>query len=201
MRIHYEDVILRGYIQEIEELEDFYNERRDLLVKEKVEKAIKAKNEWFDKAYEELKNSGEDFDDSIIIDDYQEFASKETYKYYLELSSYFQKAYAVFENQIAESGKRIDFSKYPKVEQMNWAVNVLKHAKGKSYDNLVRVNSKFVQKPVEFSEMYQYYLPTGEILNLEFSDLTDFLDEVKTIWQDCIKENQQRREQEQIEKQ
>lgn len=200
MRIHFEDISLLRYIDEIKELEEFYNERRDLLVKEKVDLAIKGKSEWFDQMYNEIKSLGEDFDDSWLIDEYQEFASKESYKYYLELSSYFQKAYAVFENQIAESGKRIDFSKYPKVEQMNWAVNVLKHAKGKSYDNLIKANSKYIQPPVEFADIYPYYYTAGEILNLEFSDLTEFFKEVKTIWEDCLKENKQKREREQIAK-
>lgn len=207
MKYDWFDFMIQGFIDELDMTMDFYADRQDLKTKEFVDKQIEEKIKWFEN--EKAKVVDDEVYLQDLIDQFQEFATFQRFRQYNELSSYFQKVYARFENQIASfqnlltakkklnkecslSG-RIDFSKYQKVQEFNWAVNVMKHAGGPSLKNLENCNSKYIQKPVEFSEMMDFYV-SDKILNIEFSDIEEFIGEAKTVWKDIIKQNQDERQ-------
>lgn len=207
MKINYYDFVVLNLIDELGRTMDFYKERHDLEIKKEIDKEIEKKLEWFEK---EKQNAGDDdYYVDCLIDEYQEFIANQRFRQYNELSSYFQKVYARFENQIAtyrefvenvkkrnvnfSAVEKIDFSKYTKVQEMNWAVNVMKHAKGPSLKNLQDCNSKYVQDPVEFKEL-SYGCFSDKILNIEFFDIEEFVDEAKTVWFDVYEQNKKLRE-------
>lgn len=211
MKFNYEDFLVDGFVQELDLALSFFPESKYLNVKKFVDDEIKGKLAWF----EEEKTKW--WDDELYIEDlicqYQEFQTLALFQQYFELSSYFQKIYACFENQVEKyaeyllkekgeykKGKKvsiknvIDFSKYPKINEMNLAVNVMKHSQGGSLEKLKEGKSKYVENPVEFCGMYPGYV-TGEILNLQYSDLEKFVAEAKQAWVDIKKENQEKRTQ------
>lgn len=207
MKMNYYDFVVLNLINELDRTMDLYKERHDLKIKEDVKKELEKKLEWFEK---EKQNAGDDnYYVDCLIDEYQEFETYQIFRHYNELSSYFQKVYARFENQIAtyrefvenekkinanfSAVEKIDFSKYPKVQEMNWAVNVMKHAKGPSLKSLEEKNSKYLDKPVEF-ENIDTRCVSEIILNIEFSDIKEFVDEAKTVWFDVYEQNKKLRE-------
>ena len=129
----------------------------------------------------------EDID--ALWESFEEFESEKIDEYYNEMTSYFKTLYAIFENQTARETRRLDFDRYPKIKEMNWAVNVMKHCKGNSYQNLVDSGSKFVQPPVEFPGILER-TTASEVLNLEYQDMIDFCQAVRTAWNDRLNEEQ-----------
>lgn len=207
MKISYYDFVVLNLIDELDRTMDFYKERHDLKVKEDVEKEIEKKSAWFEK--EKAKAEDDQAYIQNLVDEYQEFETYQRFRHYNELSSYFQKVYARFENQIATYKKfieeikekdsnfsaveKIDFSKYPKVNEMNLVVNVMKHAEGRSFNGLKECNSKYLDKPVEFEDINTNCV-SDLILNIEFSDIEEFVDEAKTVWLDVCEQNKKLRE-------
>lgn len=216
MKFNYMDFIVDEFIKELDLTLSFFPESEYLRVKKMVDEEIQKKLMWFED------EKAKWWDDEIYVEDlicqYQEFETLARYRQYNELSSYFQKIYARFETQIEKyasevskkndedkKGKKVsikdvfDFSKYPIIGEMNSAVNVMKHSKGLSLEKLKETNSKFVQTPEEFENMFEGYV-TDVILNLHYSDLEEFVDEAKRAWFDLKKENQTKRAQEVPEK-
>ncbi len=213
MKISYNDFVVLNLIDELDRTMDLYKERHDLKVKEDVEKEIEKKIAWFEE--EKAKVVDDEVYLQDLIDQFQEFATYQRFRHYNELSSYFQKVYARFENQIATYKKfvkeikekdsnfsaveKIDFLKYPKVNEMNLAVNVMKHAEGRSFNGLKESNSKYLEKPVEFEDINTNCV-SDLILNIEFSDIEEFVKEAKTVWLDVYEQNKKLREESKKEK-
>lgn len=181
----FEDMRLYDYIFEIDRYEQFLRRRPDLECKKRINEEIKQQEEMIEK-YSAV---GEPHEIDSLWEEFVVFESEKIDEYYNEMTSYFKTLYAIFENQTARETRRLDFSRYPKIREMNWAVNVLKHAQGPSYQNLVDNGSKFVQEPVEFTGILRG-TTASEILNLEFQDLIDFCNEARVAWADRLKEEQ-----------
>lgn len=145
-------------------------------------------------------------DDESCIDDFQEFEAEKIAEYFDVWAQRFQRAYAVFETQMAKFGKgrHFDYDHYTKIGAMNTVVNVLKHGTdGSSYQDLINKYPKFLDTPTEFmsilpdqpvSDVFARYMmglvasqTASEILNLEHSDLMDFFEEAKIAWSDMSK--------------
>lgn len=195
MKIDLIDWVVLGFADDLDRTLQNCSEKEYLEVKEK----IKAKIEQID---ERIEMGQED----IYVDEFGEISPEDREKVianyrmaqYDKLSSYFQKIYARFENQVAICEKkfdplgegrrfqRINLRRYPTVYQTNLAVNVMKHGVGRSYDELKGLNSKFVQEPVEFGDINKDFVD-DIILNIEYSDLKAFVKEAKTMWWDVAK--------------
>lgn len=181
-----EDLRFHDYMNEITRYEQVLRKRPDLACKKRIQDEINEQRQMLEK-YSLDADECEDID--ALWDSFEEFESEKIDEYYNEMTSYFKTLYAIFENQTARETRRLDFDRYPKIKEMNWAVNVMKHCKGNSYQNLVNMDSKFVKEPVEFKGI----LPgttAREILNLEFQDIIDFCNQARIAWSDRLKEEQ-----------
>lgn len=180
-----EDLRFYDYTSEIDRAEISLRKRRpDLECKNRILGEIAQQKMMIENCTE-----AEDYEIDSMWESFKEFESEKIDEYYNEMASEYKSLYAIFENQTAQEPK-LDFSKYPKIQEMNWVVNVLKHSKGPSYQKLVDLNSKFVEEPVEF----QGILPgttAREILNLEFQDLIDFCNQARAAWVDRLEEEQE----------
>lgn len=153
----------------------------------------------------EYKELSKNFDDiyefeGLYLDDFQEQVVCEKMKQYDILCGYMQSLYAGFENQVAtysadvkknpelRLNPKIDFTKYPCVNQTKNAVNVMKHGFGRSYNELEAENSKFLEKPVIFKG-YPVYSRSSVILNIEYEDLEKFVKSAKQVWRDILSEH------------
>ncbi len=196
MKIDYIDWIVVGFSDDLDRTLQNCSEKEYLELKEKINEKIEHLDERIEMGLED-----------VDVDEFGEISAEERerkvvdYKMcqYDKLSAYFQKVYARFENQLAtykkkfdpfEKGMRfrkVDLKRYPIVYQTNLAVNVMKHGEGRSYDELKALNSKFSQEPVEFAGINKD-LVDDIILNLEYSDLKNFVKEAKKLWWDVAKE-------------
>ncbi len=180
-----EDLRFYDYASEIDRAEiDLRKRRPDLECKNRIMNEIREQEMMIEK----YAVDAEDYEIDSLWDSFREFESEKIDEYYNEMASEYKSIYAIFENQTAQE-PRLDFTKYPKIQEMNWVVNVLKHSKGPSYQNLVNMDSKFVKEPVEFKGI----LPgttAREILNLEFEDIIDFCNQARIAWSDRLKEEQ-----------
>ena len=95
----------------------------------------------------------EDID--ALWDSFEEFESEKIDEYYNEMTSYFKTLYAIFENQTARETRRLDFDRYPKIKEMNWAVNVMKHCKGNSYQILLILAQSLFSHQLSFLEFWK----------------------------------------------
>lgn len=182
-----EDLRFYDYASEIDRAEiDLRKRRPDLECKNRIMNEIREQEMMIEK-YSLDADECEDID--ALWDSLEEFESEKIDEYYNEMTSYFKTLYAIFENQTARETRRLDFDRYPKIKEMNWAVNVMKHCKGNSYQNLVDSGSKFVQPPVEFPGILER-TTASEVLNLEYQDMIDFCQAVRTAWNDRLNEEQ-----------
>lgn len=195
MKIDFIDWIVLGFADDLDRTLQNCSEKEYLELKEKINAKIEHLDERIETGQEDIymdefgEVSAEDRESKIV--DYR-------MEQYDKLSSYFQKLYARFENQLAICEKkfdpinkgrvfqRVNLRRYPIVNQTNLAVNVMKHGVGRSYDELKNLNSKFVQEPVEFGDMDKDYVD-DVILNIEYSDLKNFVNEAKKLWWDVAK--------------
>ncbi len=203
MDFHYEDLMYHVFIKELKKQKEVVEKREDLVLKNRIIEEIKQENERVSALLQELDIPIEIQDG--LISDFQEFEAEKIIEYYNAISATFQKAYAIFENQTAKTGTTIDFKKYSKIKEMNYAVNVLKHRRGNSYNKLQAMQSKYLDSPKELLSIdpqmpanvimdnisYNY---SGEILNLEHEDLIEFFDEAAQVWADEIDKNKIKRE-------
>ena len=181
-----EDLRFHDYMDEITRYEQVLRKRPDLVCKKRIQDEINEQRQMLEK-YSLDANECEDID--ALWESFEEFESEKIDEYYNEMTSYFKTLYAIFENQTARETRRLDFDRYPKIKEMNWAVNVMKHCKGNSYQNLVDSGSKFVQPPVEFPGILER-TTASEVLNLEYQDMIDFCQAVRTAWNDRLNEEQ-----------
>lgn len=189
MKIHFEDLQYTTFIDELQKQKQKYMARPDQIAKHQIETDILFKEGETILAIQRLNAE----DEAYFVDEFQEYRSDKMMDYYHEISSYFQKAFAIFEVQISKSGCRIDFSKYPKINEVNQMVNVLKHGEGRSLERLKALNSKFLAEPVEFPNIWQEMYST-KVFNLEMTDLFEFFDEAILVWKDKINQNKINRE-------
>lgn len=203
MKIAYEDLIFCEFIDELERYKIVINKKEYIKVKQQIVAEIEEEANRATAIMEGL----EIYEQDSIISDFQEYEAEKIIEYYNLITSYFQKAYAIFENQIAKAGmgKLFDFKLYPKIEAMNNVVNVLKHGKdGRSYKALKATNSKYLQLPTEFLSLTQMPAQAmldiiaskyaGEILNLKNADIIEFLDEAINAWKDILNANKEKRD-------
>ena len=181
-----EDLRFHDYMDEITRYEQVLRKRPDLVCKKRIQDEINEQRQMLEK-YSLDANESEDID--ALWESFEEFESEKIDEYYNEMTSYFKTLYAIFENQTARETRRLDFDRYPKIKEMNWAVNVMKHCKGNSYQNLVNSGSKFVQPPVEFPGILER-TTASEVLNLEYQDMIDFCQAVRTAWNERLNEEQ-----------
>lgn len=181
-----EDLRFHDYMNEITRYEQVLRKRPDFACKKRIQDEINEQRQMLEK-YSLDADECEDID--ALWDSFEEFESEKIDEYYNEMTSYFKTLYAIFENQTARETRRLDFDRYPKIKEMNWAVNVMKHCKGNSYQNLVDSGSKFVQPPVEFPGILER-TTASEVLNLEYQDMIDFCQAVRTAWNDRLNEEQ-----------
>lgn len=170
------------FINEIKLQQKVYDEDRpDLRRKDKMINEIDRLGAEFDVDFKDA----DEFDKEYLIERYQHRVSELTLEYYRELSSMFKEIYTIFENQLAidtsEGGPRLNLRTYQKISEFNSVVNVLKHGKGRSLDDLKRSQSKFIQSPREFTELNPWMTSTL-VLNLEYRDITNFCNEVVELW-------------------
>ncbi len=162
------------------------------------------------KLEKEYAKLGEQFEDKykfeeLYLDEYQEKVSDKKMMQYDILAGYMQKLYASFENQMvrysdvvkkmpkADLSPTINLKNYTCVDQTRKAVNVIKHNIGRSYDELKNENSKFLDKPVLFGG-YPVCESSDIILNIEWSDLNNFITEAKQVWSDIAQEHTLKKE-------
>lgn len=203
MKIFYEDLIYCDFIDELERQKVLIEQREDKKVKKSL--ATEIDKEWA--RVSDIIKDLEVYEQDMFIFEFQEFVAEKIIDYFNEVSEKFQKTYAIFENQIAKvgKGKLFDFATYPIIEEMNNVVNVLKHGKdGRSYKALQTANSIFLNNPTEFLSL-ALDIPTnvimqiieakysGLMLNLEYCDLTKFLDEAVNAWRNILADNAAKR--------
>lgn len=188
MQIAYEDYVCLRFIEEINDQENVYKRRPDLVTKARILQEIEKAGKLVDA---QLKLSDNELERQSLIDDYQEFEAKQWIEYYNDLTSCFQKIYAIFENQTS-IGKKINFEEYPIIKTFNDVVNVTKHHYGRSLKALQDADSKFLHAEGLFPPA-THYLYSGILMNLDMQDLFDFCEEVKKAWYDVIKDQKEKR--------
>lgn len=179
-----EDLRFYEYISEIDRAEQVLRKRPDLTCKNRILNELEEQRMMIEK----YSIDGEDYEVDSLWESYNELESEKIDEYYNEMASLYKSLYAIFENQTAKE-RKLNYSRYPKIQEMNWVVNVLKHSKGPSYQKLVDIDSKFIKEPVEF----QGILPgttAREILNLEYQDLIDFCNQARVAWMERLEEEQ-----------
>lgn len=180
MKYDYQQWQFVSYINEICRLRQIY-EKKDRLNREFVENEIALKSKEFDS---KIKDANE-YEESDLIDDYQDYVNILMGDYYNELAAMFQRMYAIFENQVALES-HFDLTKYPKIFEVKNAVNVLKHREGRSYNALKAAHSKFIEPSKQFENITSGC--SSIVLNIEFQDLLEFCDEAVKAWQDRLNE-------------
>ena len=204
MTITYEDYIISQYIDQLKNYKESLAEWKNLGVKERIQEEIKTEEE---RVQEKIPEMSFDEQEEAICE-FQEFVIKQVVKYFDALSEKCQRAYAIFENQLAKGGMKksdLDRNEYPKVTEMNEVVNVLKHGKGNSYALLENAGSKYINVPTEILSVAPDMPPqiildifdstqSGVLLNLEYADITSFLDEAILVWSKKLDANKAARE-------
>lgn len=189
--VEYQYVLM---IQDLGEFKEVCVESKDLDNLKNIKEDIKIKQAIFDQEVANMPDEEIEF----AVEDFKEYKNKQVTKYYHSLCAYFQRAYAIFENQVQyiqdfygvenpkTPGDYIDFSKYPIINETNKAINVLKHRKGYSYNKLEESGSKYLDKSELFEDSNDS-LNSSIILNIEKNDIIKFLDEAQRVWSDKLK--------------
>lgn len=190
--VEYQYVLM---IQDLGEFKEVCVESKDLDNLKNIKEDIKKKQTIFD---QEVANTPDE-EIEFAVESFNEYKNKQVTKYYHSLCAYFQRAYAIFENQVQyiqdfygvenpkTPGDYIGFSKYPIINETNKVINVLKHRKGYSYNKLEESGSKYLGKSELFEDSNDS-LNSSIILNIEKNDIINFLDEAQRVWSDKLKE-------------
>lgn len=200
MNFNYTQYVIGELIDEIEDYKIACYESEDLKSLSKIKNEIKEAEENLAKSTRNLTDEQIEFK----IEEFKRFRKLSLTKYYNYISGFFQRAYSLFEGQVQtiqdkyniplnqqqKVGNYADFKNNTDLSETNKAVNVVKHKKGDSYKKLLEINSKFLEVSNILAELKKdkWFEYSSAILNIEFNDIINFLNEVETFWFEKIKE-------------
>ena len=177
MIINFKEITKKLYIQELknfkniavkflEQVEKYYLKMR--------KKLIKRKNHVLKKF---LNN---EYETEIRKSDYQFKLSHNQLNYYRILSSLYQTLFSIWETEIQEYGNSINYKNCNNdIAELYCVVNVLKHGKGASLENL-KANYKYYLQHHYFDIISA--TQSGIIINISKTNFIEFCDKIIDIW-------------------
>lgn len=150
---------------------------------EKIEKQyLKIRKRLIKRKNRNLKKvSNDGYETEIIKSDYQFELSHNQLNYYRILASFYQSLFSIWETEIQDYGNNINYKSFNNdIAELYCIVNVLKHGKGASLENLKTNYISYLK--------HQYFdiisaTQSGIIINISKDNFIGFCDKIIDIWQ------------------